>query len=110
MKIWKEESFDYQLYQQIDNYFEQLHDSKILEYREGQHTMALDVMDAIKKKEILLIEAGVGSGKSWGYLIPLIYASQEKEHFQGFIISTSSIALQEQLKKNRIKYVYLIRI
>ena len=110
MKIWKEESFDYQLYLQIDNYFEQLRNSKILEYREGQHTMALDVMDAIKKKEILLIEAGVGSGKSWGYLVPLIYASQEKEHFQGFIISTSSIALQEQLKSEVDKLSEMLNI
>ena len=36
----------------IDNFFEQIRGSKILEYREGQHTMALDVIDAIKNKEI----------------------------------------------------------
>ena len=100
MSIWKEESkFDYKLYQEIDSFFENLRGKKNVEYREGQATMALDVLDALKNREILLIEAGVGIGKSWGYLIPLLYASKNKDNFKGFIISTSSIALQEQLKE-----------
>ena len=99
MSIWKEKlSFDPKLYEEVDSFFENLHDNETLEYRTVQHTMALDIVDAIKNKEILLMEAGVGSGKSWGYLVPLLYASKDKEHFKGFLISTSSIALQEQLK------------
>ena len=99
MSIWKEESkFDYKLYAEVDTFFENLHKNENLEYRTVQHTMALDIIDAIKNKEILLMEAGVGSGKSWGYLVPLLYASKNKEDFKGFLISTSSIALQEQLK------------
>ncbi len=99
MNIWKEESkFDYKLYAEVDTFFENLHKNENLEYRTVQHTMALDIIDAIKNKEILLMEAGVGSGKSWGYLVPLLYASKNKEDFKGFLISTSSIALQEQLK------------
>lgn len=99
MSIWKEESkFDYKLYLEVDAFFENLHKNENLEYRTVQHTMALDIIDAIKNKEILLMEAGVGSGKSWGYLVPLLYASKNKEDFKGFLISTSSIALQEQLK------------
>lgn len=99
MNIWKEESFDINLYNQVDSFFENLRGSKKLEYREGQHTMALDIMDAIKNREISLIEAGVGSGKSWGYLVPLIVSCKDKERFKGFIISTSSIALQDQLQE-----------
>ena len=99
MSIWKEKvSFDPKLYEEVDSFFENLHDNGTLEYRPVQHTMALDIVDAIKNKEILLMEAGVGSGKSWGYLVPLLYASKDKENFKGFLISTSSIALQEQLK------------
>ena len=99
MSIWQTDDFksNQELYEQIDGFFENLHGSKNLEYRPGQHTMALDVLDAIREKEILLIEAGVGSGKSWGYIVPLLYANQNKEKFKGFIISTSTIALQEQL-------------
>lgn len=97
--IWKKKTdFDPKLYEEVDSFFENLHDNKTLEYRPVQHTMALDIVDAIKNKEILLMEAGVGSGKSWGYLVPLLYASKDKDNFKGFLISTSSIALQEQLK------------
>lgn len=100
MSIWKEKSkFDYKLYEEIDAFFENLNRNETLEYRESQHTMALDVMDSIKNREILLVEAGVGSGKSWGYLVPLLYASKNEKDFKGFLISTSSIALQEQLKE-----------
>lgn len=104
MSIRKEqesEEFERDLYDKVDAFFENLHGVSELEYREGQHSLALSVVDdTIKNHNILLIESGVGSGKSWGYLIPLIYASQNKEKFKGFIISTSSIALQEQLEKD----------
>ncbi len=103
MSIWKKGEpahlDDELIFEKVDNFFEQTKNSKTLEYREGQHTMALDVLDAITNKEILLIEAGVGIGKSYAYLIPLLYSYQEKEEFKGFIISTSTIALQEQLKE-----------
>lgn len=103
MSIWKKDpkKEEYkEIESLIDNFFEQIRGSKILEYREGQHTMALDVIDAIKNKEILLIEAGVGIGKSYAYIIPLLYATTKNKNFNGFIISTSTIALQEQIKKD----------
>lgn len=101
MGFWKEKQVikqDAELLEKVDTFFENLKNSKVLEYREGQHTMALDVLDAIQNKEILLIEAGVGIGKSYAYLIPLLYSYEKCENFQGFIISTSTIALEEQLK------------
>ena len=99
--VWEKENkiLSREQEEQIDSFFANLEKSKTLEYREGQHTMALDIADAIKDRSILLIESGVGSGKSWAYLVPLIYASSGSDKFKGFIISTSSIALQEQLKK-----------
>lgn len=102
MSIWKEDNCveeNIDLYKKIDVFFENTKTSKVLEYREGQHTMALDVLDAIKNKDILLIEAGVGIGKSYAYAVPLLYAYENVEKFNGFIISTSSIALEEQLKE-----------
>ena len=99
--VWEKENqiLSREQEEQIDSFFANLAESKTLEYREGQHTMALDIADAIKDRSILLIESGVGSGKSWAYLVPLIYASSGSDKFKGFIISTSSKALQDQLKK-----------
>ena len=62
--IWKKEKFDSALYEATDNFFENILGKKELEYREGQHTMALDIVDSITNRSILLIEAGTGTGKS----------------------------------------------
>lgn len=44
-----------------------------LEFREGQSEMACEIVDAISQKKNLVVEAGVGIGKSFAYLVPLIY-------------------------------------
>ena len=63
--------------------------------REGQIDMAETVLDSIKNKKHLLEEAGVGIGKSYGYLVPaLLY---HKVTNAPVVIATSTIALQEQL-------------
>lgn len=57
--------------------------------------MALEIAEAIRDKHHAMIEAGVGIGKSLGYLIPGLLA---KRFLNGaIIIATSSIALSEQL-------------
>jgi len=61
------------------------------EHRAQQLEMAEEVYSCLKNKERLLIEAGTGVGKSFSYLVPVIL-SREKT-----IISTASIALQDQL-------------
>ncbi len=100
MDIWKkEQEFDEELYDKVDKFYKQIEGMKKVEYRPGQSMMSFDICETIGNKEILVIEAGVGIGKSWAYLVPLIYASQNKDKFKGFLISTSSIALQEQLQK-----------
>jgi len=85
------------LYNNIDEYFEGC-DKLGLELREGQYNMALSVYEAIESLEHLVIEAGVGIGKSYAYLIPLMYYYELTG--KSFIISTSTIALQEQLEKD----------
>src|SRR6185369_10969402 len=48
-------------------------------------------------RHIAVIEAGTGTGKTIGYLIPaLVLANSRKKQL---VISTSTIALQEQLVK-----------
>ncbi|MBP2650988.1 MAG: hypothetical protein H6Q74_1813 [Firmicutes bacterium] len=69
-----------------------------LQDRPGQGEMALDIAEAIRDRRNIMVEAGVGIGKSLGYLIPGILAAKT---MQGpIIIATSSIALSEQLMKD----------
>lgn len=85
------------VYSSVESYFDNINKYG-LEDREGQRMMALSVFDAIETKTNLIIEAGVGIGKSFAYLIPLIYYYRLTG--KSFIISTSTIALQEQLEKD----------
>ena len=65
------------------------------EERVEQKEMAQDVLTSFLDAKISLIEAGTGIGKSLAYLVPaLLWAS----HTEGqVVISTNTIALQEQL-------------
>lgn len=73
------------------------------EQREGQQDMAFEILDAIKNQQHIVVEAGVGIGKSFAYLVPLLYYNQRTG--KPVIIATSTIALQEQLMSdvNRLK-------
>ena len=84
------------LFEKIEDYFENC-EKYGLQSREGQLDMAYSVHQAIESGDHLIIEAGVGIGKSFAYLIPLIYYYQLTG--KSFIVSTSTIALQEQLEK-----------
>ena len=57
--------------------------------------MAFDVLDAIKSGSHVVIEAGVGIGKSFAYLVPILLYNAKT--FSPVVIATSTIALQEQL-------------
>lgn len=64
--------------------------------REKQYDMAEEILETFKKGEHLMVEAGVGIGKTFAYLVPaLLY---HKRTGSPIIIATSTIALQEQLK------------
>lgn len=72
------------------------------EQRDQQLQMAAAVANAIRKKKHLVVEAGTGVGKSFGYLVPAILSLQEnQENKDGgkrrIIVSTHTISLQEQL-------------
>ncbi|MGL5329867.1 MAG: ATP-dependent DNA helicase [Peptostreptococcaceae bacterium] len=68
------------------------------EQREGQEDMALDICYSIKEKKHTIIEAGVGIGKSYAYIVPLLYYNMLFN--KPVLIATSTIALQEQLIKD----------
>jgi len=68
---------------------------KDCEIREEQIKMALAVEQSLNDKWHLVSEAGTGSGKSFAYLVPVI--QHIKKHGGRAVISTGTIALQEQL-------------
>src|SRR5437016_3885612 len=61
--------------------------------------MAQAVEAAIRRRKHVIIEAGTGSGKSFGYLIPVLEAGRKA------VISTGTIALQEQLLRKDIPFL-----
>ncbi|MFL5733112.1 MAG: exonuclease domain-containing protein, partial [Chloroflexia bacterium] len=65
------------------------------EFRPQQVEMAKAVASALNKGHHLMVEAGTGTGKSVGYLLPaILYALRTGERV---IISTNTINLQDQL-------------
>ena len=80
------------------------------EFRHQQMEMAQAVAEAISEKRHLVVEAGTGVGKSFGYLVPAIL-SLAKQHQAGtpeqnekrrIVVSTHTISLQEQLMSKDI--------
>lgn len=65
------------------------------EDREGQWDMSCEITDAMKQQQHIVVEAGVGIGKTFAYIVPLLY--YHKKYKKPIIIATSTIALQEQL-------------
>ncbi|MGN7761824.1 ATP-dependent DNA helicase DinG [Paenibacillus sp. 22594] len=70
------------------------------ESREAQEIMIHEVMAALEGDKHLLIEAGTGTGKSLGYLLPAIYHSVRSD--QKVMVSTHTINLQDQLRERDI--------
>lgn len=76
---------------------------KDYEERQEQNAMLKNVVDAYNDEQIALIEAGTGTGKSLAYLIPaMLFALQNGTPC---VISTNTIALQEQLLEKDIPFL-----
>lgn len=66
------------------------------EVRAGQQEMVSAVVAAFEGDSHLIVEAGTGTGKSLAYLIPsALYA---KQHDTRVVVSTHTIALQDQIE------------
>ncbi|MBB5122199.1 ATP-dependent helicase [Streptomyces eurocidicus] len=59
--------------------------------RPGQVTMAEAVAEAVDGGDHLLVQAGTGTGKSLGYLVPAL------AHGERVVVATATLALQRQL-------------
>ena len=66
------------------------------EERPGQVLMAESVADAMAEGRHLLVQAGTGTGKSLGYLVPALL------HHDRVVVATATLALQHQLVERDI--------
>lgn len=78
-----------------DFFWQDNHSITNFEHRPGQQDMAYEILEAMKERQHIVIEAGVGIGKSYAYLVPLMLYNADNQ--KPVIIATSTIALQEQL-------------
>jgi ATP-dependent DNA helicase DinG len=76
------------------------------EHRPEQLEMAGAVAEALSDPRHLIVEAGTGVGKSFAYLVPVIQHITQTN--QRAVISTHTIALQEQLLNKDIPYLNAI--
>ncbi|WP_206108099.1 ATP-dependent DNA helicase [Paludisphaera soli] len=73
------------------------------EVRDEQLRMADAVARSIEKGGHLMVEAGTGVGKSFAYLVPAILAAVELK--KKVVVSTHTIALQEQLLRKDVPFL-----
>ena len=69
------------------------------EERPGQQEMALAVADAIATGKHLVVQAGTGTGKTLGYLVPAIVAGKR------VVVATATKALQDQLAAKDLPFL-----
>ena len=63
--------------------------------REGQRKMVEAVADTLENTKHLLVEAGTGTGKSLGYLVPAM--RRAATNGERIVVSTATLALQRQI-------------
>ncbi len=63
--------------------------------RAGQRIMAAHVAQALELQRHLLVQAGTGTGKSLGYLVPALARVGELDH--PIVVATATLALQAQI-------------
>lgn len=77
--------------------------SPAFQYRPQQVGMLQAIMQAFRQQEHGIIEAGTGTGKSFAYLVPSLLWAYENNC--RVIVSTNTIALQEQLFHKDIPFL-----
>ena len=93
--------------EEVYDFFDRIAIDHGYELREGQMDMACEIVDALKEHTNIMVEAGVGIGKSFAYII--VALSYIKRFGGPVIIATSTIALQEQLIDDIEKVLNMLR-
>jgi len=69
------------------------------EERPGQQQMAVAVSDAIASGKHLIVQAGTGTGKTMGYLVPAVLTGKR------IVVATATKALQDQLASKDLPFL-----
>ncbi|MEY2524026.1 MAG: ATP-dependent helicase DinG, partial [Ilumatobacteraceae bacterium] len=69
------------------------------EERPGQQQMAVAVSDAIASGKHLIVQAGTGTGKTMGYLVPAVLTGKP------IVVATATKALQDQLASKDLPFL-----
>jgi ATP-dependent DNA helicase DinG len=70
------------------------------EHREGQRKMVEAVAHGIDAKRHVVVQAGTGTGKSLGYLVPAILSGKR------VVVATATKALQDQLAEKDLPFLH----
>jgi len=94
---------------QFPAFYEQLKEQMKIRFesyedREAQVRMLEEVESAFQQGMHLMIEAGTGTGKSLGYLIPSLYYGLKQD--KKVLVSTHTINLQEQIRERDIPLLH----
>jgi ATP-dependent DNA helicase DinG len=70
------------------------------EERAGQDDMTRAIADTLARNRIIVVQAGTGTGKSLGYLVPIILSGKKT------VIATATKALQDQLHRHDLPLLH----
>ncbi|MCA8941141.1 MAG: ATP-dependent DNA helicase [Planctomycetes bacterium] len=78
------------------------------ESRDEQVELAVAIERALHDREHLCAEAGTGVGKSFAYLLPAVLQATEHVGDGPVVVSTRTIALQEQLERKDLPFLHSV--
>ncbi|MFK7741480.1 MAG: ATP-dependent DNA helicase [Planctomycetota bacterium] len=78
------------------------------EVREQQLDLSVAIARALKEGRHLIAEAGTGTGKSFAYLLPAAMHADQHVGDGPVVISTRTIALQEQLESKDLPFLHAV--
>jgi len=69
------------------------------EERIGQDDMTRAIADALSQERLIVVQAGTGTGKSLGYLVPIVLSGKKT------VVATATKALQDQLHRHDLPFL-----
>ena len=70
------------------------------EERIGQDDMTRAIADALSHERLIVVQAGTGTGKSLGYLVPIVLSGKKT------VVATATKALQDQLNRHDLPLLH----